>query len=429
MATDFDRLKDYLNYLVEVHDEADWKTRLRPKAGELPPSLPRGLDEDAVDARWQILNRAAGTREALADPAGLPATELYHRNIENFIGAVKVPVGVAGPLRVNGMFAQGDYYFPLATTEATLVASFNRGARVISESGGCTTVLANEGVARAPGFVFENLTDAALFVMWAMHQEKKLKHIAQQTTRHGRLISTSFNIEGNTVYFLFEFVTADASGQNMSTIAANAVYEFMRTKSPIQPKFSFVESNLSGDKKANVHALQSVRGRKVTAEVIIPAGIVESNLHTTPETMARYTQLATTASLLNGTIGTQGHYANGLAALYVACGQDIACVAESAVGITRMELASGGALRVCVTMPNLMVATLGGGTTLPSQAACLDIMGLQGAGKAHAFAEVVAAVCMAGEISLVGSICAHEFVQAHQRFARGTPEGSDTQSS
>jgi hydroxymethylglutaryl-CoA reductase (NADPH) len=429
MATDFDRLKDYLDYLVQVHHESDWKTRLRPKAGELPPSLPRGLDAEAVAARWEVLNRGAETRAALADPAGLPSFELYRRNIENFIGMVKVPVGVAGPLRVNGMFAQGDYYFPLATTEATLVASFNRGARLISESGGCTTVLANEGVARAPGFVFENLTDAALFVMWAVHQEKKLKHIAQKTTTHGRLISTSFNIEGNTVYFLFEFVTADASGQNMSTIAANAVYEFMLKKSPIRPKFSFLESNLSGDKKATAHALQSVRGRKVTAEVIIPAPLVEKHLHTTPESMARYAQLATTASLLNGAIGTQGHYANGLAALYLACGQDIACVAESAVGITRMELATGGALRVCVTMPNLMVATMGGGTTLPSQAACLDIMGLQGAGKAHAFAEVVAAVCMAGELSLAGSICAHEFVQAHQRFARGTPEGSDTPSS
>jgi hydroxymethylglutaryl-CoA reductase (NADPH) len=426
MATDFDRLKDYLEYLVEVHDEADWKTRLRPKAGELPPSLPRGVDLEGVNARWEVLKGGAEARAALADPAALESIELYHRNIENYVGTVKVPVGAAGPLRINGMFAQGDYYFPLATLEATLVASFNRGARVISESGGCTTVLANEGVARAPGFVFESLTEAALFIIWAMHQEKKLKHIAQKTTQHGKLIGTSFNLEGNTVYFLFEFVTSDASGQNMSTIAATAVYEFLRDKSPIKPKYSFVESNLSGDKKASTHALQSVRGRKVTAEVIIPGPVVEKNLHTTPETMVRYAQLATTASLLSGTIGTQGHYANGLAALYLACGQDIACVAESSIGITRMELAGKGGLRVCVTLPNLMVATMGGGTALPSQSACLDIMGLKGVGKAHAFAELAAAVCLAGEISLVGAICAHEFTQAHQRYARGTGDEKDS---
>jgi hydroxymethylglutaryl-CoA reductase (NADPH) len=211
----------------------------------------------------------------------------------------------------------------------------------------------------------------------------------------------------------------------MSTIAANAVFEYMRDNSPIKPKYSFVESNLSGDKKATSQSLQSVRGRKVTAEAIIPRGVAEKNLHTTPDAMVRYAQLATTASLLNGTIGTQGHYANGLAALYLACGQDVACVAESAVGVTRMELTDDGGLRVCVTLPNLMVATLGGGTGLPSQGACLDLMGFKGTGNAHAFAEVTAAICMAGEISLVGSICAHEFTQAHQRFARGTGEGKD----
>jgi hydroxymethylglutaryl-CoA reductase (NADPH) len=426
MATDFDRLKDYLDYLVEVHDESDWKTRLRPKAGELPPSLPRDTDVAGLNARWDVLQRSAETRAALADAAAIESIEMYHRSIENYVGTVKVPVGVAGPLRINGMFAQGDYYIPLATLEATLVASFNRGMRVISQSGGCTTVLANEGVARSPGFVFESLTDAALFVIWAMHHEKKLKHIAQKTTKHGKLIGTSFNIEGNTVYFLFEFVTSDASGQNMSTIAANAVYEFMRTESPIRPKYSFIESNLSGDKKASTHALQSVRGRKVTAEVIIPGPVIEKNLHTTPEMMVRYGQLATTASLLSGTIGTQGHYANGLAALYLACGQDIACVAESSIGITRMEHAGNGGLRVCVTLPNLMVATMGGGTGLPSQAAGLDIMGMSGRGKAHAFAELAAAVCLAGEISLVGAICAHEFTQAHQRYARGTVDEKES---
>jgi len=419
MTTDFNRLNDYLDYLVERHDESDWKTRLRPKTGKLKPSLPKGHDAEAADARWRILEAEGAKRAALADDEAIRSMDAYLRNIENYIGTVKVPVGVAGPLRVNGMFAQGDYYVPLATTEATLVASYNRGMRAISRSGGCSTIIANEGVARAPAFEFDNLTDTALFVIWAMQHKKRIKYVAEKTTHFGKLINMSFNMEGNRVYFIFEFVTTDASGQNMATIASHAVYEWILSHTPIPPTHSFIESNLSGDKKASNQSFQTVRGRKVTAEARISREVVEKELHTTPEDMVRYAHVATTASLLNGTIGAQGQYANGLAALYLACGQDVACVAESAVGVTRMEVSNGGALHVFVTLPSLMVATVGGGTGLPSQSACLDILGLAGPGKVHQLAEVAAAVCMAGELSLVASICAQEFSQAHERFARG----------
>jgi hydroxymethylglutaryl-CoA reductase (NADPH) len=123
--------------------------------------------------------------------------------------------------------------------------------------------------------------------------------------------------------------------------------------------------------------------------------------------------------VMSGSIGVQGHYANGLAALYLATGQDAACVAESAVGVTRIELREGDRLFVSVTLPNIIVGTVGGGTGLPSQTAGLNILGLRGAGKARAFAEVCAAVCLAGELSIIGALCAHEFASAHQRLARG----------
>jgi hydroxymethylglutaryl-CoA reductase (NADPH) len=419
MTTDFNRLQKYLDYLVEVHDESDWKTRLRPKASPLPPPVPQGFDEDGVAARWDTLAVSEETRRHVADSDSLAGMEAYRRNIENFVGTVKVPVGVAGPLRVNGLFAQGDYYFPLATTEAALVASYNRGARVISEAGGCSTILANEAVSRAPGFAFENLTEAAIFVVWVMGHTKRLKYVAEKTTRHGKLIDIRFNVEGNHVYFVFDFVTSDASGQNMATIASEAICDYIEQKSPIKPTFCFRETNLSGDKKATSQSFQSGRGRKVTAETVIPKELVQEKLHTTTKEMARYSHFATIASLLSGSIGTQGHYANGLAALYLACGQDVACVAESAVGITRIETTDDGNLYMCVTLPGLMVATVGGGTGLPSQSACLDILGLKGPGKAHALAEVTAGLCLAGELSIVAAICAHEFTQAHTRFARG----------
>ncbi|MBI4641983.1 MAG: hydroxymethylglutaryl-CoA reductase, partial [Candidatus Tectomicrobia bacterium] len=339
--------------------------------------------------------------------------------IENFIGTAKVPVGLAGPLRVNGLFAQGDYYIPLATTEAALVASYNRGSQLISEAGGCTTIVLNEGVSRAPGFVFKDLIEAGQFVVWAISQFEEFKCEAEATTRYGKLIDMKITVEGNHVYLNFEFTTGDASGQNMATIASEAICDYIRANSPVPPQSSFVEANLSGDKKASAQSFQSVRGKKVTAEVILPADLVEKRLHTTQEKIANHWRLSAIGGILSGTVGIHGHYANGLAALYIACGQDAACVAESAVGVSRFEVTDQGDLYAAVTLPNLIVGTVGGGTGLPSQKACLEILGLAGPGKALAFAEVCAAVCLAGELSIAGAICSGDFTRAHEWFARG----------
>ena len=150
----------------------------------------------------------------------------------------------------------------------------------------------------------------------------------------------------------------------------------------------------------------------------MPSELVEKRLHTTPEMMVKYWAMSAIGGVLSGTIGVQGHYANGLAAIYLACGQDVACVAESAVGVTRYELSADGGLYASVTLPNLIVGTVGGGTGLPSQRACLELMGLAGAGNANALAEVCAAVALAGELSIVGAIVAGDFTRAHQRLAR-----------
>ena len=138
--------------------------------------------------------------------------------------------------------------------------------------------------------------------------------------------------------------------------------------------------------------------------------------------MADYGQISAMGGVMSGTIGVQGHYANGLAALYLACGQDAACVAESAVGVTRFEVDSRGGLYAAVTLPSLIVGTVGGGTSLPSQRACLEILGLAGSGKAQALAEVCAALALAGELSIVGALCAGEFARAHERLRRWRSE-------
>jgi hydroxymethylglutaryl-CoA reductase (NADPH) len=132
--------------------------------------------------------------------------------------------------------------------------------------------------------------------------------------------------------------------------------------------------------------------------------------------------------VLSGTMGLHGHYANGLAALYLACGQDVACVAESAVGVTRFELTAEGGLYASVTLPNIMVGTVGGGTGLPSQRACLEVMGLAGPGKAQALAEVCAGLCLAGELSIIGALCSGDFSRAHRVLARGKKAQRDKES-
>jgi hydroxymethylglutaryl-CoA reductase (NADPH) len=274
-------------------------------------------------------------------------------------------------------------------------------------------------VTRAPGFAFRTLEEAGRFVVWALSQKEIFREAAESTTQHGRLTDMRFLVEGNHVYLTFEFATGDAAGQNMVTIATQAICDHIRDHTPVQPQYSFVEANLSGDKKASALSFLGVRGKKVAAEVRLPAELVKRILHSTPEMMVNYWRMSALGGVMSGTIGVQGHYANGLAALFIACGQDAACVAESAVGVTRFELAEEGCLYASVTLPNIIVGTVGGGTGLPSQQACLDILGLRGPGHADALAEVCAGLTLAGELSIIAALSSHEFTRAHSRLARG----------
>jgi hydroxymethylglutaryl-CoA reductase (NADPH) len=419
MATDLRHAGSYIQRLLKEHTPQELARRLESKLGPPAKRIPGGtlVTEAAIAERWTLVSSAG--RSAVVDHQSLTDAELYRHNIEQFIGTVKVPVGLAGPLRVNGLHAQGDYYVPLATTEAALVASYSRGAQLLTEAGGCSALLLNEGLGRAPGFAFRNVTEVGQFVAWVVPQLPELEKAAHATTQHGRITDLRVTVEGNHAYLYFEFQTGDAAGQNMVTIASQAICDYIEQHSPVRPVAAYVEANMSGDKKATAQSFLSVRGRKVTAEVTVPTELVERRLHTTPAKMSDYWRMSALGGVMSGTMGIQGHYANGLAALYIACGQDAACVAESAVGITRFEVESDGALYAAVTLPNLVVGTVGGGTGLPSQRACLEILGLAGAGKSQAFAEVAAALALAGELSIIGALTAGDFARAHQRLARG----------
>jgi len=379
---------------------------------------PRAWSASAHRARLEFLSERGLSVPALSGDAPDPDPETLQGQIENFIGYTRTPTGLIGPLRVNGLHAQGDFYAPLATSEGALIASYDRGAWILSRAGGVSCVTSVEQVQRAPGFAFEDIADAVHFAAWAVDQFERFREAAASRTRYGRLIDLSTHIEANHVYLILAIHPGDAAGQNMVTLCTAAICEDILERTPIQPSYWFLESNMSGDKKATVLSFLNTRGRNVIAECRIPRTLIEKGLHTTPEQMDRYWRMSFIGGVQTGSIGVSGHIANGLAALFLACGQDVACVSEASVGITRMEVTEGGDLYASLTLPNLIVGTVGGGTRLPTAQESLGILDCVGTGKAAAFAEICGAVALAGEISIVGALCAGHFHEAHARLGR-----------
>lgn len=342
----------------------------------------------------------------------------FKGNIENFVGMSQIPTGLAGPLKILGANATGEFQIPLATTEGALVASYNRGMKACSLAGGITTVCLTEGVQRSPFFKFENITQALDFDRWVNRNLKEFQLITKQTSDFAELMNLKTNVAGNSVILTCEYKTGDAAGQNMVTICTNEICEYILSKFRYTPLVWYIESNFSGDKKATASSFTNVRGKKVTSEVTIGKNIVMETLKSTPKKVADYWRASTLAVTQSGSIGAQGHVANGLTALFIACGQDVASISESSVGLTRMEVDKYGDLYVSLTLPSLIVGTVGGGTDLPTQSECLDIMGCFGAGNSQKFAEICCAVALAGELSIASAMSANHFTQAHENLGR-----------
>jgi hydroxymethylglutaryl-CoA reductase (NADPH) len=403
-------------------DPYDWArlAPVPPRERPVPPRVPAPLDwTRAGQARRLDFLRARGVEVPhLAGQGGAPDPEELRGNVEHFIGMAQVPVGLIGPLRVSGLHLREDVFVPLATSEGALVASYDRGARLLSRAGGVVCALAEEQVQRAPAFAFATLAQAAHFAAWATEQDAAFREIAARESRHGRLTGMRAYVEGNHVYLLFDFRTGDAAGQNMVTFSTAALCRDILERTPVQPEYWFVESNLSGDKKASAARFLHTRGRKVTAEALLPRMLVVRGLRTTPERMCDCWRMGLLGGVQAGATGASSHVANALAALFLACGQDVACVAEASLAVLRMEVRDGD-LYVALTLPNLIVGTVGGGTRLPTARECLAILDCVGTGKAGRFAEICAAVALAGEVSIVGALAAGEFAAAHRRLGRG----------
>jgi hydroxymethylglutaryl-CoA reductase (NADPH) len=390
-----------------------------PGSAVVAPPLPKdAVGRDGRQARLRILEARGIKLEVVAGRTPVAEMTSFQDRIEGFVGLACVPVGIIGPLRIDGAAAHGDFYVPMATTEGTLVASYNRGAKVIGASGGARTRCTLARVSRAPAFVFATVHAAATFARWVETQLEPLRRVTATTTRHGRLETVEATIVGNLVHLDCAFTTGDAGGQNMVTFATEALCREILVSSPVPPRSWFLEGNFSGDKKATARSLLGARGRRVSAEVVVPRDVVQRECHVSAELMAEYSRVATVGAIQSGAIGAQGHYANALAAIFIACGQDVACVAEAAVGITRVELDDRGDLYASATLPNLIVGTVGGGTDLPTQRECLQMLGCGGDGGAPKLAEICAATVLAGEISLVAALAAAQFAAAHARYGR-----------
>jgi hydroxymethylglutaryl-CoA reductase (NADPH) len=349
--------------------------------------------------------------------------DVVGRNIENPIGAVQIPLGVVGPLRIVGEHASGDFYVPLATSEGALVASISRGAKAITTSGGAFAVVYRDGMTRAPLFRTPSARRAVDLVRWVMDSYEAIKREAESTTRYGKLVSIEPYVAGNNVWLRFRFTTGDAMGMNMVTIAVDRASKY------IVENFEDVElvalsGNMCTDKKpAYINAILG-RGKSVVAEAIIRRDVVEDVLKASVDDMVdvnnRKNLLGTS---LAGGIGLNAHVANVIAAIFIATGQDAAQVVESSIAYTWMEKTRDGDLYASVTLPSLEVGTVGGGTWLPTQREALSLLGVFGPGdppgvNAIKFAEIVASTALAGEINLVAALASDQLAKAHERLGR-----------
>jgi len=385
----------------------------------------------AVLARRRFLERKLKVSLSGIASTILDFEELYGHNIENAIGAVQIPVGIAGPLRVNGDYAKGDFYVPLATTEGALVASVNRGAKAVTASGGAYVKVLKDGMTRAPLIWTPSVVEAVRFVEWVKANMEVLKGKVSEVTRHGRLLDLQPFIVGNLVWLRFIYSTGDAMGMNMATIASDRICSYIEQSYDGEAMCISLSGNMCTDKKPAIINRLLGRGKYVVAEALIPASVAESVLKARIDLIHYINQAKNLlGSGVAGSASFNAHYANIVAAIFIATGQDVAQVVESSMGFTWTEL-RGDSLYISVTLPSLEVGTVGGGTRLRTQREALAIMGVAGGGdppgvNALKFAEIVAATVLAGELNLLAALASGHLARAHEKLGRGKVRGART---
>ena len=339
-------------------------------------------------------------------------------NIESFIGVAQVPLGVAGPLQVNGEHAQGEFLIPLATAEGTLVASYNRGMKVLNLSGGVKCTVSDDAMQRAPVFIFEDARAARDFKSWLADNFDEIAEQAESTTSVGKLQYIDTYLSNHFAFSRFNFSTGDAAGQNMVGRATFAACSWILENNDTIRRF-YLESNFATDKKASMVNIMKTRGKRVTAECKISGDVLREVMRVEPKGLAYHWGVAAgIGSVLSGANNNGLHSPNGITAMFIATGQDVANVSESSAAILYAEHTDDDDLYMSITIPSLIVATYGGGVGLATQRECLEMLGCYGRDKVRKLAEIVAGVVLAGEISLASAISSNDWVSSHEKFGR-----------
>ncbi len=371
---------------------------------------------EAIQARQAYLEKVTGKKprhiaQYSFDPQALAG------NIESFTGVAQVPIGFAGPLKINGEHAQGEFVVPLATTEGTLVASYNRGMKVLNLSGGVTATVSADRMQRAPVFVFDSAREARGFRDWVYEHMEPIRDAAEATSSVAKLQYIDIYLSNKFAYLRFNFSTGDAAGQNMVGRATFAACSWILDHVDTVRKF-YLESNLATDKKHSQINIMRTRGKRVTAEALIKRDVLIDHMRTEPESLNYHGHIANVGAFLSGANNNGAHSPNGITAMFIATGQDVANVSESSAGILYSELTPEKDLYISLTIPSLIVATYGGGTGLATQRECLEFLGCFGKDRAKKLAEIVASVALAGEISLASAISSLDWVSSHEAYGR-----------
>ena len=373
--------------------------------------------DEAVKIRREYIEEMTGADLSSVGKYTIPIDRVVSRNIENMIGCVQIPLGTAGPLSVNGEYAKGSFWIPLATTEGALVASINRGCSAISKAGGADVRIFHDAMTRAPVFAAKNILHAADSVHWIEENLSAIKEAAEKTTSHGKLERISTYTAGTSVYVRMSYKTGDAMGMNMATIASEAASKIIEEATGLRLIAS--SGNMCCDKKpAAINAVEG-RGKTVSAGVFLSDELIRTVLKTEAGLLIEVNMRKNlVGSARAGALGFNAHAANVVAALFLACGQDAAHVVEGSNCITTAEAVEGG-VYVSVTLPSLQVGTVGGGTSVACQNECLRMLDCAGDGKAMKFAEIAASAVLAGELSLLSALAAGQLGKAHKELGRG----------
>ncbi len=341
-------------------------------------------------------------------------------NIENVIGCIQLPVGIAGPLKINGEHAQGEFLLPFATTEGVLLTGLHNGSKLISSVGGAKTKVLKDHIHVSPIFLVNGLDKMNEFIKWIEDNKQLVQTEVETSTKHGKLISIETKITGVGVQLTLFFTTGDAAGLNMIVLATFKICKLITDK--LNVRFYF-RSNYSSDKKNSSFNFIRGYGKEVYAEAVVPKSFfIDKNLGVSVEQFIEYINIAYTCSTLAGMNGQNFHVQNIVSGILLATGQDIGHAIHCSSAITTMQMIDDGDLHISVTIPNLVIGTVGGGTGLPTQKESLQILECDGKDKSLKFAEIIAAAALAGELSIAISLANFSHVSGHEKFGRNKPK-------